>query len=42
MQNIQRVLLIQTQGENAGAQEISKLVGAGLSERGFEVEHLFF
>jgi L-malate glycosyltransferase len=42
MQNIQRVLLIQTQGENAGAQEISKLVGAGLSERGFNVEHLFF
>lgn len=42
MQNIRRVLFIQTQGENAGAQEISKLVGAGLSERGFEVEHLFF
>jgi L-malate glycosyltransferase len=42
MQNIRRILFIQTQGENAGAQEISKLVGAGLSERGFEVEHLFF
>jgi glycosyltransferase involved in cell wall biosynthesis len=42
MQNIRRVLFIQTQGENAGAQEISKLVGAGLSERGFDVEHLFF
>jgi L-malate glycosyltransferase len=42
MQYIRRVLFIQTQGENAGAQEISKLVGAGLSERGFEIEHLFF
>jgi L-malate glycosyltransferase len=42
MHNIRRVLFIQTQGENAGAQEISKLVGAGLSERGFDVEHLFF
>ncbi len=37
-----RVLFIQTQGENAGAQEISRLVGAGLSERGHDVSHLFF
>lgn len=37
-----RILVIQTQGENAGAQEISRLVGAGLSERGYEVSHLFF
>jgi glycosyltransferase involved in cell wall biosynthesis len=37
-----RVLFIQTQGENAGAQEISRLIGAGLTARGFDVHHLFF
>lgn len=37
-----RVLFIQTQGENAGAQEIARLVGAGLTARGFDVHHLFF
>ena len=37
-----RILFIQTQGENAGAQEISRLVGAGLSDRGYHVGHLFF
>jgi glycosyltransferase involved in cell wall biosynthesis len=37
-----RVLLVQTQAENAGAQEISRLVGAGLTARGFEVHNLFF
>ena len=37
-----RILLIQTQAENAGAQEISRLVGAGLRERGYEVFNLFF
>jgi L-malate glycosyltransferase len=37
-----RILLIQTQAENAGAQEISRLVGAGLTARGFDVHHLFF
>ncbi|RED36251.1 glycosyltransferase involved in cell wall biosynthesis [Rhodopseudomonas thermotolerans] len=37
-----RVLLIQTQAENAGAQEISRLVGAGLAARGYEVHNLFF
>lgn len=37
-----RVLLIQTQIENAGAQEISRLVGAGLAARGHVVHHLFF
>jgi glycosyltransferase involved in cell wall biosynthesis len=42
MTTAQRVLFIQTQGENAGAQEISRLVGEGLSRRGYEVEHLFF
>jgi L-malate glycosyltransferase len=42
MQHPQRILFIQTQGENAGAQEISRLVGAGLSARGHDVRHLFF
>lgn len=37
-----RVLLIQTQAENAGAQEISRLVGAGLAARGYDVHSLFF
>jgi len=37
-----RILLIQTQAENAGAQEISRLVGAGLAARGYDVHNLFF
>jgi len=37
-----RVLLVQTQAENAGAQEISRLVGAGLTARGYDVHSLFF
>ena len=37
-----RVLLMQTQAENAGAQETSRLLGAGLSARGYEVFNLFF
>lgn len=37
-----RILLVQTQGENAGAQEISRLVGAGLVARGYDVHSLFF
>ncbi|MHC2620536.1 glycosyltransferase involved in cell wall biosynthesis [Bradyrhizobium huanghuaihaiense] len=36
------VLLVQTQAENAGAQEISRLLGAGLSARGYHVTNLFF
>jgi glycosyltransferase involved in cell wall biosynthesis len=42
MQRPRRILLIQTQAENAGAQEISRLVGAGLSARSFEIRNLFF
>jgi glycosyltransferase involved in cell wall biosynthesis len=42
MQRPRRILLIQTQAENAGAQEISRLVGAGLSGSGFEIRNLFF
>ena len=38
----QHVLLIQTQAENAGAQEISRLLGAGLRARGYRVTNLFF
>ncbi|WFU57499.1 glycosyltransferase family 4 protein [Bradyrhizobium pachyrhizi] len=37
-----RVVLVQTQAENAGAQEISRLLGAGLSARGYDVANLFF
>ena len=37
-----RILLVQTQAENAGAQEISRLLGAGLAARGYEVANLFF
>jgi hypothetical protein len=42
MNPTRRILLIQTQAENAGAQEISRLVGAGLTARGYDVHHLFF
>jgi glycosyltransferase involved in cell wall biosynthesis len=33
-----RILLIQTQAENAGAREISRLVGAGLAAHGYDVQ----
>lgn len=36
------VLLVQTQAENAGAQEISRLLGAGLTARGYRVTNVFF
>jgi len=36
------VLLAQTQAENAGAQEISRLLGAGLTARGYRITNLFF
>jgi glycosyltransferase involved in cell wall biosynthesis len=42
MQHPRRILVIQTQAENAGAQEISRLVGAGLAARSFEIRNLFF
>jgi glycosyltransferase involved in cell wall biosynthesis len=42
MKPTRRILLIQTQAENAGAQEISRLVGAGLTARDYEVHNLFF
>ncbi|MFB9263803.1 glycosyltransferase family 4 protein [Bradyrhizobium erythrophlei] len=37
-----RVVLVQTQAENAGAQEITRLLGAGLAARGYEVFNIFF
>jgi glycosyltransferase involved in cell wall biosynthesis len=42
MSRTRRILLVQTQAENAGAQEISRLVGAGLTARGYDVHSLFF
>jgi len=37
-----RILFVQTQAENAGAQEISRLLGKELTKRGHDVHHLFF
>ena len=37
-----KILFVQTQAENAGAQEISRIVGEGLKQRGHDVHHLFF
>lgn len=37
-----RVVLVQTQAEGAGAQEITRILGHGLTTRGFEVHHVFF
>ena len=37
-----RIVLVQTQAENAGAQEISRLIAADLAARGFDVRQLFF
>lgn len=36
-----RVVLLQTQAEGAGAQEISRILGRGLERRGYDVHHLF-
>jgi glycosyltransferase involved in cell wall biosynthesis len=37
-----RILLIQTQAENAGAQEIARVLGRGLAAKGYEISNLFF
>jgi|GEM_PF-365143 len=37
-----RLLLLQTQAENGGAQEIARILGSGLEKRGFEVHFAFF
>jgi glycosyltransferase involved in cell wall biosynthesis len=36
-----RIVLLQTQAEAAGAQEISRILGQGLRERGYGVYHVF-
>jgi len=37
-----RVLMVQTQAENAGAQEIARILGRGLRAKGHDVTNLFF
>lgn len=37
-----KILFVQTQAENGGAQEISRILGEKLAQRGHEVHHLFF
>ena len=41
MMTPRRILLVQTQAENAGAQEITRILGQGLTERGHDVANLF-
>jgi glycosyltransferase involved in cell wall biosynthesis len=36
-----RVVMIQTQAEGAGAQEISRILGQGFTAQGYEVHHVF-
>lgn len=36
-----RIVLVQTQAEGAGAQEISRILGGGLEARGHDIHHLF-
>ena len=38
----ERVMLVQTQAEGAGAQEIMRILGHGLAARGYDVHHVFF
>jgi glycosyltransferase involved in cell wall biosynthesis len=42
MSGAMRVLLVQTQAENAGAQEIARVLGGGLAAKGYEISNLFF
>lgn len=37
-----RIVLVQTQAEGAGAQEVSRILGLGLEARGYDVHHVFF
>src|SRR6266446_5685025 len=37
-----RIALVQTQAEQAGAQEISRILGRGFEAHGYEVHHVFF
>lgn len=42
MNGTMRVLLVQTQAENAGAQEVTRVLGNGLAAKGYEISNLFF
>ena len=42
MSGTMRILLVQTQAENAGAQEIARVIGSGLAGKGYEISNLFF
>ena len=37
-----RVVLVQTQAEGGGAQEIGRILGQGLTMRGYEVHYIYF
>lgn len=37
-----RIALVQTQAENAGAQEVARLLAAGLAARGYDTAQIFF
>jgi L-malate glycosyltransferase len=37
-----RIVMVQTQAEAAGAQEVSRILGHGLEARGYSVHHVFF
>src|SRR3954465_15995990 len=37
-----RVLLVQTQAENAGAQEIARVLGQALAAKGHQISNVFF
>jgi glycosyltransferase involved in cell wall biosynthesis len=37
-----RIVMIQTQAEGAGAQEISRILGQGFAAQGYEIHHVFF
>lgn len=37
-----RIVMIQTQAEGAGAQEISRILGQGFTAQGYEIHHVFF
>src|SRR5262245_41205495 len=39
--NTLRVVMLQTQAEAAGAQEISRILGSGLTSLGHEIHHVF-
>lgn len=42
MSGVSRILLVQTQAENAGAQEIARVLGRGLAAKGYQISNVFF